>query len=510
MTVAVDARDVEQFKDFVTRRFGLQVDALRLGSLADLLRRRVEASQSSCAAFLDQLATDRGEADLRAIIAELTVPETYFFRNIDQFRAFTDVALPDRLRARSATKHVRVLSAGCASGEEPYSLAILLRQAALDPSWNVSIVAVDLNRTVLEKAARGQFSRWALRETPSDVRQRWFSAQGADFVLDETIRGAVTFEEHNLADASREPWPPGSFDVIFWRNVMMYFTPKSAATVVARITRALAPGGYLFLGHAETLRGMSNDFHLRHTHGTFYYQRKPSTEARHGAADVGAVSSPSEPLAAVFDGADSWVETIHRASQRIRALTAPSVGAPVPTTSAPEPRVPAAPPWSLALALELLEKERFAEALALVHALPPESALEPNVLLLRAVLLTHSGQLAAAEEACAELLAVDELDAGSHYLLALCREGAGDVSAAADHDQIAVYLDPAFAMPRLHLGLLSRRANDRESARRDLGHALVLLQREDASRLALFGGGFGRAALVALCRTELIACGGAP
>lgn len=528
MTVTLDARDVERFRTFVTRRFGLHLDDTKLGGIADLLRRRVDASGQSCAAFLDALETEHAGPELRALAAELTVPETYFFRNIDQFRAFTEVVVPDRLRARGEAKQLRILSLGCATGDEPYSLAILLREAALDPSWQVSIVAIDVNRVVLEKAMRGRFSRWALRETPADLQRRWFRQEGTDFVLDEEIRRSVTFEEQNLVEATREPWAAGAYDVVFWRNVMMYFAPPHAQAVVARVTRALAPGGYLFLGHAETLRGVSNDFHLRHTHETFYYQRKLDSERRELRGPMqsfdATLAEPPEPLAAVFEGADSWVDTIHKASQRIRVLSdasRPAEGAAAMTMTATatatierEGRgartVTTKPAWNLALTLELLEEERFTDALELLGTLPPESSLDPQVLLLRAVLLTHSSQLARAEEVCTELLAVDELDAGAHYLLALCREGAGDRRAAVDHDQVAVYLDPGFAMPRLHLGLLARRANDRESARRDLGQALVLLQREDPSRLLLFGGGFGREALITLCRTELVACGGTP
>ena len=162
------------------------------------------------------------------------------------------------------------------------------------------------------------------------------------------------------------------------------------------------------------------------------------------------------------------------------------------------------------MAIQLLREERFAEALDLVGRLPAVSARDPAVLLLRAVLLTHSGRLADAERAGNEILTVDELNAGAHHLLALCREGAGDRQGAVDHDQIAVHLDPAFAMPRLHLGLMARRAGDGETARRELGQALLLLAREDTSRLLLFGGGFGRDALLALCRAELVASGGRP
>jgi chemotaxis protein methyltransferase CheR len=511
MTITVDPEDVERFRGIVSRRFGLQLDDLRLGALADVLRRRLEASGRTSAAFFAQLESGHAKAELAAIASEVTVPETYFFRNIDQFRAFTGVALPERLRARADVKQLRILSAGCATGEEAYTLAILIREAALDPSWVVSIRALDINPAVLAKASRGRYSAWALRTTPPEVQRRWFRRDAAEFVLDDEIKRSVVFEEANLNDPA--PWQVESYDVVFWRNVMMYFTPECAQGVMARLTRALAPGGYLFLGHAETLRGISNDFHLRHTHDTFYYQRKLGTE--HGergdlVGDDRSSAATAEPLADVVDGADSWVDAIRKASERIHVLTEgsgpPQAASPVASGSSAVAAAAVLPAWTLAL--ELLEKERFAEALALVRALPPESARDPNILLLRAVLLTHGGQLPLAEDACNELLAVDELDAGAHYLLALCREGAGDRRAAADHDQVASYLDPAFAMPRLHLGLLSRRANDRESARRDLGHALVLLQREDPSRLLLFGGGFGREALIALCRAELVACGG--
>ncbi len=165
--------------------------------------------------------------------------------------------------------------------------------------------------------------------------------------------------------------------------------------------------------------------------------------------------------------------------------------------------------WNLGVAVEFLQQERFAEALELMGHLPPESGRDPDVLLLRAVLLTHSGQLDSARECCQTLLQVDEMSAGAHYLLALCREGIGDHAGAIEQDQIAVYLDPGFAMPRLHLGLLARRSGQGENARRNLRHAFSLLHQEEASRLLLFGGGFSREMLVTLCRQELSASEGA-
>jgi chemotaxis protein methyltransferase CheR len=282
----------------------------------------------------------------------------------------------------------------------------------------------------------------------------------------------------------------------------MYFTPENARAVVAHIAASLAPGGYLFLGHAETLRGLSNDFHLRHTNETFYYQRR-ETLGETSLPDHALVPEPaSTTFGSLFDDGATWVETIRRASERIDVLTRPSPPgseAP-PSTASPRP--------DLGAALELLEKERYAEALDRITALPPGAAGDADALLLRAVLLTHRGRLEEAEGACERLLAIDELNAGAHYALAICREGRGDAQGALDHDQVAIYLDRSFAMPRLHLGLVARKRGDLETARRELGQALVLLEREEVARLLLFGGGFGRDALLALCRAELASCGG--
>src|SRR6185369_13742864 len=103
---------------------------------------------------------------------------------------------------------------------------------------------------------------------------RWFTPVGRDFVLDDRVRASVRFEARNLVRDDPHLWQPNTYDIIFFRNVLMYFTPENAQAVIGRISRALRPGGYLFLGHAETLRGLSSDFHLRHTHDTFYYQQK--------------------------------------------------------------------------------------------------------------------------------------------------------------------------------------------------------------------------------------------
>jgi chemotaxis protein methyltransferase CheR len=515
------AAEPQRFRGWIAQRLGLHFDDTKLEFLAEVLDRCADEKGLALRSYLDRLEGPDIQAELRTLVLELTVPETYFFRHIDQFRAFADVALPEAQAARGSIRRLSLLSAGCASGEEPYSLAMVVHERGADVGWNIAIRALDINPAMLAKAARGRYSAWALRETPVDSKKRWFRSVGREFKLEEIIRTAVAFQEVNLAQENAELWAPELHDVIFCRNILMYFTPDKAQALVARLTRSLAPGGHLFLGHAETLRGLSHDYHLRHTHGTFYYQRKyeQDEERREGSehrlngvcqdiatprAVLGAIAPAPEPARTT-----TWLETIQHASDRIQALTerptAESAlrggrglgGAAQTATQLPS-------------VLELLKEERFSDALDLLGRLPAESDKDTDVLLLRAALLTHSGQLNAAEEVSAQLLERDELNSGAHYLLALCRESAGDRQGALDHDQAAIYLDPGFAMPRLHLGLMARRAGDWEGARRELGHALLLLKREDVSRVLLFGGGFGREALIALCRSELLSAGGTP
>ena len=527
----VQGAEPQRFRGWIAQRLGLHFDDTKLEFLAEVLERCAGSKGLALQSYLDRLEGPDIEADLRVLAVELTVPETYFFRHIDQFRAFAEAALPEAQAARGPIRALSMLSAGCASGEEAYSLAMIVRERGADLGWNIAIRALDINPAMLAKAARGRYSAWALRETPADSQQRWFRSIGREFELDESIRTAVTFQEVNLAEENAELWAPGRYDVIFCRNVLMYFTPDNAQALVARLTRSLAPGGHLFLGHAETLRGLSNDYHLCHTHRTFYYQRKNAqsdgqqertednlngaghshthshTHSRGNAtahAGFAAAAPPPEPA-----WAKTWLETIQQSSDRIQALSErPTAESALRGGRGPGGSTQTAA--QLPLVLELLKKERFSDALDLLGRLPSEPHRDTDVLLLRAALLTHSGQLNAAESVSAQLLERDEFNSGAHYLLALCRESAGDRQGALDHDQAAIYLDPGFAMPRLHLGLMARRAGEWESARTELGHALMLLKREDASRLLLFGGGFGREALIALCRSELLSAGGTP
>ena len=516
MIVAPAASEIERFRGLVAERLGLYFEDGKLDLLAEVLRQRME--DTGCHQFSEyqnRISSIAGErSEIGALAERLTVGETYFFRYAEHFQAFAEVVLPSRIHARGSDRRLRILSAGCASGEEPYSLAILIRERfpELAP-WDIEIIGLDVNSSVMGKAKRARYSPWSLRETPENLQLKYFHRAGRDFELDKAIRSAVMFEERNLAEDDPLFWQRDSFDAVFCRNVTMYFTIEVARSVVARIARSLAPGGFFFLGHAETLRAVSHEFHLRHTHETFYYQRREAHEKENAMTfpqETAEYSSSRRPIVELLEPNDSWFSAIRRASERIANLTQEknvlSVSAPASTISPASSSRPAA--WDRTVAIELLQREKFSEAMELLRDLPAESEADPDTQLLIAVLLTNGGDLPEAEKVCRHVLKLDELNAGAHYLMALCREHAGDRVGAMQHDGTAAYLDSLFAMPHLHLGLVAKRSADVETARRELGRALPLLDREDASRILLFGGGFTREALVEFCRAELRACGG--
>lgn len=450
--------DIVRLRQLLAARLGMAFDDKRAPQLAEILRVRATQHGLSDRGYLDRLGTAWNN-ELAALAEAVTVNETYFFRNIEQFNVLAEVVLPERVRARSGERRLRLLSVGCSTGEEAYTLAMVAAER-VEPAWDVSIVGLDVNRAALRVAAAGRYSRWSLRETPAAAQHRWFQAVAEGVEIDERLRGRVRFLVYNVANDDALLFAPDTYDVVLCRNLLMYLTPETIAATVARITRALAPGGYLFLGHTDTLGSRPTALTVQHTHGTFYYQKA-------------GVVPPARP------------------------------------TPDPRPirRVPARPaqPRRREQVLHLVREERFGAALDVLDGIDTAEADRPDVMLVRGAVLAHLGHTGRAAAVCRRLLDRDALNPDAHHLLAECLEGDGDPVAALEHQLMAAHLDAGFAMPRLRLGLLARRRGDLRTAERELDRAVTLLRDESDERILLFGGGFGRGALIALCHAELAA-----
>jgi chemotaxis protein methyltransferase CheR len=214
----------------------------------------------------------RAEAEFDQIFDLVTTNETYFFREPAQLQAFTEEIVPDLL-SKKALRKIRIWSAGCSSGEEPYSIAMLLQEAGWYEKAAFEIFASDINQQVLSKARKGMYRENAFRATSEELRGKYFNreADGSWQIRDE-IRNRVSFGRLNLYDEARVSLL-GHLDVVFCRNVIIYFDDASKRVVVKNFYNRLVDGGYLLLGHSESLISLSTQFKLRHLKHDMVYQK---------------------------------------------------------------------------------------------------------------------------------------------------------------------------------------------------------------------------------------------
>lgn len=224
----------------------------------------------------------------------MTIQETWFFRNPEHFLALAGPVLHE-VRLHAGSRPIRVWSAGCATGEEAYSIGLSLLEGGVH---SVEVVGTDLSEAALESARTGRYSQRAVRLVPRPLLDRYFERVNDQFLVGEALRQVVRFEHLNL---SREPFPTVRFagcDVVFCRNVIIYFTPESVRRIVRTFAECLLPGGALFLGPSETLRQLSTDFELAEWGGGFYYRRRrpvPVREERPPVRQVAPVLPSRKP-----------------------------------------------------------------------------------------------------------------------------------------------------------------------------------------------------------------------
>jgi len=469
------ANDIAAFTAVVEDVFGFHGAGLLEDEMERLLAARLAATTArdvdAYRALLSSSATRRLE--VVALAERLCVGETYFFRDAVQLDAFAHVALPARLA--EAGRPVRVASIGCSSGEEAYSIAITAREALGPRAEHVSIVGRDIHAGAIDRARLARYSKWALRATPSDLRQHYFRSvvhgyEGYELVDD--LRRDVTFEVANLFDDDPAIWPQGAFDIVFCRNVLIYFSPRRVAEAVRRLAHIVAPGGFLFLGHCE-LSVDTPGFDAMRCGSTYYHVRR----------DL-------RPVAA-------------RSYSALRAQATPY---PVELPP-PRPAEDVAIACALERATDLFRAERFADALAALDELPV-SCRDRRVRLLRAAILANQSRLNDAEAVCRALLDDAPDQPGALYLLAMCAMARGDIDVAIAQHRRAIALDRGFAMSHLQLGILARRRGE-VGAPALFRAALAALEGPSDASLALLSGGFSQTALADLCRSELRACGAA-
>jgi chemotaxis protein methyltransferase CheR len=248
-----------------------------------LARRLSTLSLNNFREYYHFLKYDRNkDQELTDIMDVLTTNETYFFRESFQLAAFTDEIIPELIRVKSArgNRMLRIWSAGCSTGEEPYTIAMLLRDMPALRGWKIEIIGTDISQRVLQHARRGVYTKSSFRATEESYIKRFFYEYDSGLKVTDDIREMVTISHLNLFDKTRMMML-GKMDLIFCRNVIIYFDLAAKKRVVEEFHRSLNDGGFLLLGHSESLMNITTLFTLRHFKNDMIYQ-KPERSALGG------------------------------------------------------------------------------------------------------------------------------------------------------------------------------------------------------------------------------------
>ena len=290
-TPALTDAELKLLQALVYQECGMHFDDRRTSFLQDRLQRRLKECQlDSFYSYYRLLISQQGKQELSRLLENLTVNETSFFRNKAQLDLFQREVMDDILRRKQARREysVRIWSAGCSTGQEPYTIAMLVADALsyyylrnplpvespvpkpmVPAPWRVEILASDINYSVLRTAQEGSYGEHQMLGVDYGYRLRYFDKMGARYAVKKNVKELVHFDFHNL----KTEYLPQRNDIIFCRNVMMYFDEAEQKRLVEKFYRCLNPQGYLFVGHAESLLGLTEKFQMVHHNSGTAYQR---------------------------------------------------------------------------------------------------------------------------------------------------------------------------------------------------------------------------------------------
>ncbi|HJZ86515.1 MAG TPA: CheR family methyltransferase [Polyangia bacterium] len=457
-----------RFADLLAEHCGVRVDARVRRKLALAVRERLAVLGLSDPALYFQRITrpalDLSEIDHIAV--RLTVGETSFFRSPPHFEALRQHVLPALFGPRE-DPDVRILCAGCSSGEEAYSIAITLREG-LGRQARLQVHALDLDGSAIAAARRAVYGGRSMRRVPDFLRERYFEPCGQDeWRVRDTIQALVTFERGNLKECPPESGPP--FDVVFCRNTLIYFERREIVLALRRFASLLRPDGFLFLGQTEAMFGQLGDFDVVQPVGGFLFRRRSASRER-----------PPAP-APVAKGAPTF------------ASAPPPASPPAPPPAPPPLQSPTVPPTKpprteddlIARAVEHVRRDDFDQAERLFEQALARAPASPLAALGRAFVLANRDRDADARAAVERALELDPFLPEAYFLAGILLEKEGDLGGAERQYMRTVLLDRDFALAWFYLGNLYLREGNLRAARREFRRALKITERARPPRGAL-------------------------
>lgn len=497
---------LEQFCHIVSVQTGLVIPTHDKPYLRDRLMRRLQATRTEVVEhYLTRLTAEdvASETEWRALVLELTTGESYFFRDAGQMHLLREIIFPELFNTRGAERSLRVWSAGCSTGEEPYSLAIMLHTLLQGlGSWNVSIKGTDINEYALQRAREGMYGRWAFRGVTEEIVERNFKRTNGEWQLSSALRAMVHYERLNLI---KELFPDPTrglhdMDLIICRNVFIYFNHDAIAGIMARFAACLRPGGYILTGHAEVQQPVSQLV----TSGILPLVAKPFPDSVIYYRPIEGDPTPTtkqERVNALFFSKPVKAEPVSTPPKGERVGGKPvlrSGGGVVSSSLAgkkaagtgKEPPLAGSRPHrsvdkTIKEARQLLTEGRYGEAIQMAELLSGVVHLAGDVALLLAEGYANLGDGVAAEAHCRDALRHRPFTAEPHFLLATLVYDRGDVEQAKLLLHKTLYVDHAHVPAYLQLASLYQEEGNLDRARQmrlgalDVLHGLPANHRVD-------------------------------
>lgn len=463
----LSAEHRQRISRIIATRTGLVFSKARETELERCLLESFSESSAypSAEEYIRRLETDMiSRRELKSLVARLTVGETYFFRNRQQFDLLRSLVLPRLIEQGLRTKRLlRFWSAGCATGEEPYSLAMMLYEMVPQISrWNILILATDISEDSLKVAEQGEYREWSFRDVAPQVKERYFSRSGDGYKINPDIRSMVTFRYLNLIE-DLYPLAANStnfMDLIICRNVMIYFKPALNTAITRRFYRSLNNGGYLLVGHTESADYVYQGFQKELHPGTCIFQKREQ-----------------------WSDADRGLRIRFRGTGHLPANTVPTW------------RRKAAPPREVAAADDsnrvpiTRETILFEEAVTSHRAGKNRLAMEKfrdvlamnprnhRALYMLAMMEADQNHLRKAEEYCLAAIEAHPLSLEAHYLLAVIAREEGVRDKELEYLKKVLYINRDFVLGHFQLGVYYLREGTYPLARKFLHNALKLLEK---------------------------------
>lgn len=461
--------DYLRFSKLLLERCGLYFPENRRSELE--YRVRLAFAASTCAdldEFYELLQnSNSASVEMDILINAITISETHFFRDAAQFNALYTQVLPRIIDRKRSQRTLRIWSAGCASGEEPYSIAMLLREMLPDiDDWSITILGTDINTASLDRARQASYGTWAFREERAvHMRAKYFKQNGNRYDLSPEIRRMVTFNKLNLVESVYPSYETNtmSMDLLICRNVTIYFSEMVTRWVVDRFYDSLVDGGWLVVGHSEPSIDIYRRFRTRNYPDTILYQRMPET---------GVLRWPSAMTMQTTPVYIPPFPTEHTAPKPTPARL------PLTVTEA-APIIPAQPAVTKEKVVEqvqdLLEYGRSEEAITLLLDLAKEMPKDASINELLGQAYANLGSWREAKIWCVRAIELDKLALDAYYTLSLVFQHENDLDKAIEAMKKVVYIDRNYILGHYGLANLYRDSGLIPNAQKSLDNALRLL-----------------------------------